>query len=456
MGEWDALIIGGGQAGPPLAFALAEAGWRVALVERDRIGGCCVNFGCTPTKAAVASARLVNRARRGEEFGLRILTVEVDFAEVLAQAHAVGERARIGLENWFAEAPGGNPALLRGHGRFLGKDGERFRIAVGEEEHLSRVVVLNTGTRSRMPAIEGLSECRPITAENWLERRELPKRLAMIGGGVVSLELAQFYARMGSKVTVAEHGPQIAGTEDAEVGAALQELLEKEGIEFHLGVDLVRVDSSADGLVLHCAGDDHACAIDADAVFYSIGRVPNTDVLGLETVGVELDARGFVRVDEHLRSSVEGVYATGDIRPGYQLTSTSWDDFRVVQSCLIGDGSHTTNRVVPYAIYTDPQVGHVGAHEKDLLKAGTPYKTWSFNMSRNGLANEEREMNGFIRVFADPSTETVLGATVLEATGAEMVHAYAQLMVTGAPISVIRDAVMGHPTYAEAIQSAVS
>jgi pyruvate/2-oxoglutarate dehydrogenase complex dihydrolipoamide dehydrogenase (E3) component len=453
------LIIGGGQAGPPLAFALAKHGRKVALVEEYRLGGSCVNFGCTPTKAAVASAKLAARAKRGAEFGLHIPEVTVNFGEVIAQAHAVAEHSRLGLEDWFASAEG-NPTLLRGHARLAGRsdvpEHDGFLVEIEGATHTASIVVLNTGTRSRMPPIEGLSECQPLTSENWIAQPELPKRLAMIGGGIASMELALFYQRMGSQVTVVEHSPQVLPTEDEDVAALIRGCLEEEGVTFQTGLTLMKVDKTPEGLVLSCDGESSSCHVEADSVFYSIGRTPNTDDLGLDTVGVAVDERGLVQVNGHLQTTVEGIYACGDIRGGLQLTSTSWDDNRVVESHLIGDGSHTTKRIVPYGVYTDPQIGHVGLHEKELKKAGTEYQLLRFDMSNNGLAREERETVGFIKVMVDPTSQQVLGATVVSATGAEMVHAYAQLMVTGLPVGVIRDAVMGHPTYAEAIQSAVT
>jgi pyruvate/2-oxoglutarate dehydrogenase complex dihydrolipoamide dehydrogenase (E3) component len=447
---WDVLIIGGGQAGIPLAWALAGKGRHVAIAERERLGGSCVNFGCTPTKAALASARVAHLARRGAAFGLRIPTVEVDFAAVIARARAVAEASRSGLEKGFEASE--NPRLLRGHARLDGRDGERFRVRVGEGVHLARQVVLNTGTRTAIPPIPGLEGVAFIHSGNWLEHTTRPDRLAVIGTGAIGLEMGQFYRRMGSAVTVIDVAPHIAGHEDEDVAGTLQGLLEDEGIEFWLGVGIRRIEGGH-GVTVHLAEEG---SVAASHLFLATGRKPNTDDLGLESVGVAVSDHGIVQANERLATTVPGIWVAGDIRGGPMFTQTSWDDHRILLSQIAGDGTRTTRRVVPWATFTDPELGRVGMTEAEARASGRRIKVAKFEMRRSGKATEIGETNGFIKLIADAGTGAVLGAAVLANEGAELVHAYVDLMNAGAPYTVLRDAVQIHPTLAEAVQSAAA
>jgi pyruvate/2-oxoglutarate dehydrogenase complex dihydrolipoamide dehydrogenase (E3) component len=451
--NFDVFIIGGGQAGPPLAGKLAEADVRVGLAERKHLGGSCVNFGCTPTKAAIASARVAHLARRGAEYGLRIPTVEVDFAAVIERARKIAMASRSGLDRRMEGSE--NPKLFRDHARLDGKEGEAFRIRIGNNVITARQVVLDTGTRSAIPPIPGLSAIKYIHAGNWLDLTTLPKHLAIIGAGAIGLEMAQFYRRMGSQVTVIEFSDHIAGHEDPDVAQAMQALLEAEGVEFRLKTAVAGIEANRDGAALQF-GQDGASTLQASHVFVATGRKPNTDDLGLETVGVTTTKQGIVEVDERLATKVKGIWAAGDIRGGPQFTHTAWDDYRVLMSQLRGDGSHTTKRVVPYAIFTDPELGRVGMTEAEARRAGHSIKIGRFDMSNSGKAYEIGEDRGSIKVIVDSSSNLILGAAVLAVDGAELVHDYVDLMNAKAPYTVIRDAVYIHPTLAEAVQSAVS
>jgi pyruvate/2-oxoglutarate dehydrogenase complex dihydrolipoamide dehydrogenase (E3) component len=444
------LIIGAGQAGPTLAVSLANSGRRVGLAERKHLGGSCVNFGCTPTKAAIASARAAQLARRAAEFGLRIPSVEVDFPAVLARARGILLKSRNGLETWLSGTA--NLSLLHGHARFEGRDSEGFRLRVGEQPVTAAQVVLDAGTRSLIPPIPGLDKVDFLDAENWLDRAELPGRLVMIGGGSIGLEMAQFYRRLGSDVVVIEGAGQIAGHEDADVASALQQLLAAEGIAFRLNMQVTRVEPANGRISVRLQND----AVEATHLFVATGRRPNTDDLGLKTIGVNMSKHGLIEVDSRLATNVKGVWAAGDIRGGPMFTHTAWDDYRILQSQLVGDGSRTIERIVPYAVFTDPELGRVGMTERAAREAGRRVKTARFDMRRNGKAVEIDETAGFIKVVVDAETDRLLGAAVLANEGAELVHIYIDLMNAGAPYQVIRDAVHIHPTLAEAVQSAVS
>jgi pyruvate/2-oxoglutarate dehydrogenase complex dihydrolipoamide dehydrogenase (E3) component len=426
--RFDVFIIGGGQAGIPLAWALAGKGRKVGLAERKDLGGSCVNFGCTPTKAAIASARVAHLARRGAEFGVKIPKIEIDFAAVIQRARQVSRESREGLDRGFQGSE--NPKLFRAHARLVGPG---FRIQVGDDEVLADQVVLNTGTRSQIPDIRGLNQIPYLTSENWLDRTTLPEHLAMIGGGYIGLEMSQFYRRMGSRVSIWQQGPRVIEHEDEEVSTAVQRFLEAEGIEFHLNANIESIEQ-----------------LDTGDVFVAVGRHLNTDDLGLETMGVSL------KVDKTLATNVKGIWAAGDIRGGPMFTHTSWDDYRILLSQIAGDGSRTTDRIVPYAVFTDPELGRVGLTERECRERGIKFEVKRFEMMRNGKARELSEQEGFIKVLLEEGTGKILGAAILAFDAAELVHMYVDIMNANASAAVIRDAIHIHPTLAEAVQSAVS
>ena len=451
---YDVLIVGGGQAGIPLAYKLAAEGMSVALAERKYLGGSCVNFGCTPTKAVIASAKVAHQARRAPGYGLEIPEVRVDFPAVLKRAKEIVELKRGGLDKGLEDAD--NPTLIRGHARFEGREDDGFRLRVGDESVLAEQVVLDTGTRTLLPPIEGLDEVDYIESGNWLEKTELPESLAVIGGSYIGLEMAQFYNRMGTRVTVVVgRSDHVAPREDDDVTEALQAILQEEGVEFAFCERAESVVSSKDGLTLTLDADDPT-ELNVSQLFVATGRLPNTDDLGLENIGLET-SKGIIEVDERLATPVEGIWAAGDIRGGPMFTHTSWDDHRVLMSQMAGDGSHTTDRVVPYAIFTDPELGRVGMTEREAREAGYEVEVMTLDMSREkGKALEIGENKGLIKVVADASNGRILGAAVLTAEGAELVHMYVDLMNAGATLDVIQNAVHIHPTLAEDIQSAVS
>jgi pyruvate/2-oxoglutarate dehydrogenase complex dihydrolipoamide dehydrogenase (E3) component len=455
--SYDVLIIGAGQAGIPLAYSLAEEGKSVALAERKHLGGSCVNFGCTPTKAAIASGEVAAQARRAAEFGVNVPEVEVDFPKVLERARGIVEKKTGGIEKGLRDTD--NPELIWGHARIEGRDTEGFRVSIGDRAVLAREVVLDTGTRTAVPPVEGLSELDFIHSGNWLEREEIPGHLAVIGGGYIGLEMAQLYRRMGSRVTVIGSADRVAKGEDEDVSDSLQAILEEEGVEFRLGA---RVEKAEKAEKAESGGDGVSLSLDsgetlrATHVFVATGRQPNTGDLGLESVGIELPKSGVIEVDERLHASVEGLWAAGDIRGGPMFTHTAYDDFRVILSQMTGDGSHTTERIVPYAIFTAPELGRAGMTERQAREAGYDYEVKSFDMSKDGKAQEIGETAGFIKVVVNRADDKILGAAVLAHSGGELVHMYVDLMNAGAPYTVMRDAVHTHPTLAEAIQSAVA
>ena len=452
--DYDLFIIGGGQAGPPLAEAAAKAGRRVALAERKKLGGSCVNFGCTPTKAAFASARIAHQARRGAEYGLKVGSVEVDFAAVLARARSIVAESVAGLDAQFADSD--NPKLIRAHARLAGRDGDRFVIDLGNDRARAAKVVLDTGTRTLVPPIDGLRDIAFLDADHWLEHDELPEHLLVVGGGYVGLEMSQFYRRMGARVTLVHPASQVAEREDRDVAKAIEKALADEGIEFLLDHRARRFASSPRGVRTTLESDKAERIIDTSNVFLAVGRKPNTDDLGLDTVGVRVSDKGIVDVDERLATSAEGIFAAGDIRGGPMFTHTSWDDYRILASQILDDGNRTTARIVPYAIFTDPELGRVGMTEREAREQGRKVRIGRFEMKHNGKARELGEASGFCKVLVDPDDGQILGAAVLCVEGAELVHLFVDLMNAHARYDVLRDAIHIHPTLAEGMQSAVA
>ena len=448
--SFDVLIVGGGQAGIPLAHRLADRGRRVALAERHRLGGSCVNFGCTPTKAALASARLAHQARRAADFGIHIPVVEADFDAVLARARAIAAESRDSLDRGFAK---NGVRLLREHARLTGRDGARFLAQAGDFAIDAAQVVLDTGTRTRVPELPGIERVDFLHAGNWLDRPGRPDHVIMLGGGGIALEMSQFYRRMGSRVTLIERSGRLAGREDAEVSAALQRVLEGDGVEVWLEATPERVTPDEPGVRMMVRRGGRAEELRGSHLFVAAGRAPNTDDLGLAHVGVTTNDSGTIRVDERLATSVPGIWAAGDIRGGPQFTHTSWDDHRILLDQIAGGGKRTTRRIVPYAIFTDPELGRVGITEEEARRSNTPHRVLRFDMKSNGRARESGETEGFIRLIVDPGTHRILGAAALTADAGELIHLYVDLMNANAPATVIRDAVHIHPTLAEAYQS---
>jgi pyruvate/2-oxoglutarate dehydrogenase complex dihydrolipoamide dehydrogenase (E3) component len=454
-GVLDVLVIGAGQAAVPLVFGLAKTGRQVALAERKRLGGSCVNFGCTPTKAVIASARLAHQARRASEFGVWIPTVTVDFPAVLEAARAIVRESRDGLEEDLANA-GGNPALLRGHARFVGRDARGFQVRIGDAGTVTaKEVVIDTGTRALVPDVPGLDGVPCITADDWLDHPDLPEHLVLLGGGYIGLEMGQFYRRMGSRVTVVERGPRLMEREEPEAAEALQRYLEGEGISFLLGAEATGIErAGAGGISLMVRQGNVTRTVAGSHLFVATGRKPNTDDLGLDAIGLKPAEQGFLSVDERLAMPVAGVWAAGDVRGGPMFTHTSWDDYRILMSQLTGDASRTTRRNVPYAVFTDPELARLGQSEAEARRDHTRVKVGRFEMQHNGHAREFREKKGFIKVIVDAETDRVLGVTALCEAASELIHLYEMLINADAPYTVLRDAVIAHPTLSEGAQSA--
>ncbi|MGA9374579.1 MAG: FAD-containing oxidoreductase [Mycobacterium sp.] len=442
--HFDAIIVGAGQAGPPLAGRLTAAGQRVAVIERKLVGGTCVNYGCIPTKTLVASAHAAHIARRGTEFGIGTGDITVDMAKVKARKDQIVQADRHGVEEWLEGMDGA--ALLRGHARFV--DPHTIDLE-GRQLHADRIF-LNVGGRAMVPDLPGLSDIDYLTNVSVLELDTVPEHLVVIGGGYIALEFAQMYRRFGARVTVIERGPRLTSREDEDVSATIREILEAEGIEIHLGADDIRFAKLQNGFeVRPRAGGE---PIVGSHALIAVGRVPNTDDLGLENAGVRTDGRGYIEVDDTLRTSAEHIWAMGDCNGKGAFTHTSYNDFEIVAANLLDeDPRRVSDRVPTYALYIDPPLGRAGMTADEVRKSGRKALVGKRPMTRVGRAVEKGETQGFMKVVVDAETRQILGAAILGVGGDEVVHAILDVMSAKLPYTAISRVMHIHPTVSELV-----
>jgi pyruvate/2-oxoglutarate dehydrogenase complex dihydrolipoamide dehydrogenase (E3) component len=442
---FDAIVIGTGQSGPALAVRLAEAGQRTAILERKLFGGTCVNVGCIPTKTLVASARVAHMARRAAEFGVvRQGPVRMDMPRVKARKDEVVRASNSGVERWLKGSAG--LTVIEGHGRFVGPR----RVAVNGRELEAPRVFVNTGGRAAVPPIPGLEQVGYLTNSSMMEVNFLPPHLVIVGGSYIGLEFAQMYRRFGSRVTVIEMAPRLIPREDDDVSDAVRAILEAEGVDVRCNAKLARVERRGKGVTVHleCPGGPEE--VHGSHLLVAVGRRPNTDDLGLEAAGIATDARGYIQVDEELRTSAEGVWALGDCNGRGAFTHTSWNDYEIVAANLLDGGARKlSDRIPAYALYIDPPLGRAGLSEREVRATGRPALLGSMAMSKVGRARERSETQGFMKVLVDAETRHILGAALLGIGADEVVHVLLDVMYAGAPSTVIERAMHIHPTVAE-------
>lgn len=442
--RFDAIIVGAGQAGPPLAGRLTQAGQKVAVIERKLVGGTCVNYGCIPTKTLVASAHAAHLARRGAEYGVGTGEISVDMAKVKARKDSIVAGDRNGVESWLEGMDG--CGVIRGHARF--EDPHTMRV----EDRILHAdkIFLNVGGRAVAPDLPGLSDIDYLTNVGILELDTVPEHLVIIGGSYIALEFAQMYRRFGARVTVIEKGPRLTSREDEDVSAAIKDILEAEGIDVVLGADAIRFTKTDNGFEVTPA--DGAPAIAGTHALIAVGRVPNTDDLGLDRAGVDTDARGYIVVDDQLRTNVEHIWAMGDCNGKGAFTHTSNNDFEIVAANLLDDDPRrVSDRITTYALYIDPPLGRAGMTEADVRKSGRRALIGKRPMTRVGRAVEKGETQGFMKVVVDADTEQILGAAILGVGGDEVVHAILDIMTAGVPYTAISRTMHIHPTVSELV-----
>ena len=445
--RFDAIIIGSGQAGPALAERLTKAGMTVAFIEREHFGGTCVNDGCIPTKTLVASAQAAFVARRHADFGVVIDgAVSVDMKAVKARKDAIVTASVTGVTNWVKAMPG--LTLFWGHASFSGP----HRVAVNGEELEAEKIFINVGGRPLVPDWPALREIPYLTNTSMMAVDFLPGHLVVIGGSYIGLEFAQMYRRFGSRVTVVEMGPRLIGREDEDVSAAVQDILEREGIAIRLNAKCIGVEKQGDGIAVAADCATGSPKIFGSHVLLAIGRRPNTEDLSLTAAGIVTDERSFITVDDQLRTNVPGVWAMGDVNGRGAFTHTSWNDYEIVAANLLdNDPRRVTDRIPAYALFIDPPLGRAGMTEREVRASGRKALIGTMPMSRVGRAKERGETLGFMKVLVDAETKKILGAALLGLSGDEVVHSLLDVMYADAPYTVIQRAMHIHPTVTELI-----
>ncbi|WP_151637625.1 FAD-containing oxidoreductase [Noviherbaspirillum aerium] len=445
--NFDAIVIGTGQAGPSLAVRLAQSGKKTAIIERKLYGGTCVNVGCTPTKTLVASARAAYMARHAADYGVLVEGIpRVDMARVKARMDAVVRQSSDGVRKWLHTTPG--LTVIEGHARFI----DNHAIAVNGTTLEAPQIFINVGGRAAVPDIPGLAQTSYLTSSTILELDELPKHLLIIGGSYIGLEFAQIYRRFGSMVTVLEVGPRLISREDEEVSLAVQQILEGEGIRFHFNAGKMRVNQNGTSIALQAESDGKPVETSGSHILIGAGRVPNTGDLGLENTGVATDKRGYITVDDRLATNVAGIYALGDVNGRGAFTHTAYNDYEILAANLLdNDPRKLSDRIPVYALYTDPPLARIGMGESEARASSKRILKGRMMMSRVARARERSETQGFMQVLVDADTKKILGATLLGIEADEVIHLLLDVMYTGAPYTVIQRAMHIHPTVSELI-----
>jgi len=452
MTPYDAIIIGTGQAGPALAARLAKGGRRVAVVERGRFGGTCVNNGCTPTKTLIASAYAARLAQRAADYGLRVeRPVAVDMARVKARKDTLVDSTATSVEHWMCALP--NTTVYRGHARFV----DAHTITVGADTLTAEWVFIDVGGRPYVPDLSGLEQVSYLTSESMMDIDFLPERLLIVGGSYVGLEFGQMYRRFGSRVTVVEMGPRLIGKEDPDVSDAVRDVLAAEEIEIRLDAKCIALEAAPSGALLRLDCATGAPTVTGTHVLLAVGRVPNTDDLGLREAGIETDARGYIKVDETLNTSAGNVYALGDCNGRGAFTHTAYNDYEIVADNLLnGTNRKVSDRIPIYGLFTDPPLGRVGMSEVEARRAGYQVLIGKMPMSRVARAREKGETQGFMKVLVDASSKQILGVAILGVGGDEAVHSLLDAMYGRLPYTAVQHGVRIHPTVSELIPTLLS
>lgn len=444
----DVVVIGSGQAGVPLAARLAEAGKRVLIAEAGQLGGTCVNYGCTPTKTMIASARAAHVARTASRFGIQVPQVAVDLAAVIDRKDKIVSQWRTSVQKHLEQA-GDRLTVAYGAARFVG---ER-EVEVAGDRHQAEVVIINTGALPRLPEIDGLADVNALDNETVMQLRRLPSHLLILGGGYIGCEFGQMFSRFGSPVTIVERNDHLLPHEDEDISETIEEVFRQSAIDLRLALEAVSVNQLGDRIQVSLADGTE---LRGSHLLVAVGREPNTDTLNLESAGVETDERGAIVVDHLYRTTARGVYAVGDVTGGPQFTHTSWDDHRRLFSILTQRGNLEGSRpLVPSTVFTDPQIARVGLSEREAREKGIRYEKASMPFGEIARAIETDERAGTMKVLLDPDTERILGAAIVGAEAGELIHIFVTLMQANASARAVVDAQFVHPTLAEGVQSLV-
>jgi pyruvate/2-oxoglutarate dehydrogenase complex dihydrolipoamide dehydrogenase (E3) component len=449
--SYDAIVIGTGQSGPYVTSRLAAAGMKVAVIERKAFGGTCVNTGCIPTKTMVASAYAARVAARAAEYGVEVGPVRVDMKRVKARKDEVSKQSRVGLEDWLGHME--NCTLYRGHARFE----STHELSVGAERLRAEKIFINVGGRAFVPDMPGIGEIDFLTNSSMMSVDFLPKHLVVVGGSYIGLEFGQMFRRFGSEVTVVEMGPRLIGREDEDVSTAVREILEHEGVQVRLNAKCIGFAKRGDGIAANLDCAEGAPQVQGTHVLLAVGRRPNTDDLGLDRAGIAVDERGYIVVDDELRTSVPGIWALGDCNGKGAFTHTSYNDAEIVIANLLeNDPRRVSDRITAYALYVDPPLGRAGMTEAEIRKSGRKALVGKRPMTRVGRAVEKGETQGFMKIAVDAESGAILGAAILGTGGDEVIHSILDVMYAKAPWTVIRRAMHIHPTVSELVPTMLS
>ena len=442
---FDAIVIGTGQAGPPLASRLSDEGFKTAVIERKHAGGTCVNTGCIPTKTLVASAAVAQSARRAAEYGVDIAgPVAVDMKRVHARMKKISQQSRGGLERWMEGLENGR--FIRGHARFEAP----HRVRVDGEVLEAERIFLNTGGRALVPDLPGLDAVPFLTNSSMMEVDFLPEHLIVVGGSYIGLEFAQIYRRFGARVTVIEQAERLIAREDPAICDAVREILEAEGIAIRLKARCIKVRREGNGVAVAADCDEREDWVSGSHLLLAVGRRPNTDELGLDAAGVQTDRRGFITVDDQLRTSQPGIWAMGDVNGRGAFTHTSYNDYEILAANLFGGESRSVQQRIPaYALFIDPPLGRAGLTEAEVRASGVEALVATLPMSSVGRARERGETQGFMKVIVGKESRRILGAAILGIGGDEVIHALLDVMYADAPYTLIERAMHIHPTVSE-------
>jgi pyruvate/2-oxoglutarate dehydrogenase complex dihydrolipoamide dehydrogenase (E3) component len=451
MKHFDAIIIGTGQAGPSLAARFAGADKTVAIIERHKFGGTCVNTGCIPTKTLVASAYAAHVARRGDEYGFVNSDVRVDMERVKARKDAVSGRSNKGVEEWLRGLK--NCTVIQGHARFQSSR----TVVVNDEVLEADKIFVNVGGRASVPAMQGIHDVPFLTNSSMMDVDFLPEHLLIVGGSYVGLEFGQMYRRFGSEVTIVEMGPRLIGREDEDVSQAVREILEAEGIRIRLNAKCISLAKRESRIAVVTECNEGPPEVSGTHVLLAVGRTPNTHDLGLDRAGVATDDRGYIIVDDQLQTNVSGIWALGDCNGRGAFTHTSYNDYEIVADNLFNaDHRRVSDRIQAYALYIDPPLGRCGMTDREIRKSGRRAFSAKYPMSRVSRAYEKGETQGFMKVCVDAETNQILGAAILGTGGDEVVHVLLDIMYAKAPYTLIQRAMHIHPTVAEYLPTILS
>ncbi len=458
--RYDVIIIGTGQSGGPLATAFGAAGRKTAIVEREHVGGTCINVGCTPTKTMVASARVAYLARRGADYGVQTGPIEIDMTTVRRRKRDIVESFRSGSEHRLRDSE--NVTLLMGEASFV--DAHTLDVSFPDappQRITAPTIIINTGCRPAVPPIPGLQSVPTLNSTTIMELDRVPSRLIVLGGGYIALEFGQMFRRFGARVTLIERGPQLLSRDDEDIAAEVERILREDGVEVLLQTKTVRIEPGQSGTeeAIHVVaqGPEGERTLAGSHLLVATGRTPNTERLNVSAAGLATDPRGYIRVNERLETNVPGVYALGDVNGGPAFTHISYDDYRILQANLIHNEHRTTaGRLVPSVVYIDPQLGHVGLSEREAKAQGKHVRVAKMPMSYVARALETDEPRGVMKALVDPETDQILGVTILGAEGGEIMSMLEIAMMGKLPYTALRDAIFAHPTFAESLNNLFS